>query len=106
MSKKTKDVKERIKKLLVLDEDLKDDDKSLIAQIWVSDLDKMGIDAKQISFYQFLKIFIRNKMSNPETIRRCRQQLQQHNIHLRGQKYNERHTTIQANVKKELGYGN
>ena len=101
---KFKDVKLKVRAFLHASDELKDDDKQLIAQIWMSELNKIGVDPKKISGFQLLQIFIRNKLSNPETIRRTRQKLQEEHSYLRGKKYKLRQTKLQEKQKKELGY--
>lgn len=102
---KIKNVKERVKLLIYENEELRDDDNLLIAQVWMRDLGKIGIDSKKITGFQLMQIFVQKQLTNAESIRRARQYLQQKNVHLRGEKYAKRQTLLQNKVKQELGYG-
>jgi len=73
--KVSKTVKERVAKMM--DQDRNITDQRLIKNIWYNDLTKGGMSegmAKQV--IQYLSI---DSLTNPETIRRTRQKLQQDN---------------------------
>ena len=63
-----------------------------------------GIDSKEITAHEFLKLFATNKLHNVEGLTRMRRKVQEENEHLRGRCYNERQTTQQKKMKARLGY--
>lgn len=79
----------------------KNNDLSLIANIWWHELKQKGM--QKISVQEFLAMFADGQFSNPESIRRSRQKLQEEKPEYRGEKYRERHKQ-QDNVKYQLGY--
>lgn len=79
--------KEKVELLLLTNASLKDDDNKLIATFWFQELrDKINF----MKGFDFLKHFADGNLTNPETIRRIRQKLQEKNPALRGEKYNNR----------------
>jgi hypothetical protein len=81
--------KEVIIDLLTHKEHLRDNDQALIANIWWRELTTQGKD--KANAFEFLKIFSEGKLSNPESIRRSRQKIQEENPELRGDSYYARH---------------
>ena len=81
--------KEVIIDLLTHKDHLRDNDQALIANIWWRELTTMGKD--KATAFEFLKIFSHGKLSNPESIRRSRQKIQEENPELRGDSYYARH---------------
>lgn len=100
---KIKASKEIVKHYLEKYPHLRDDDNKLIATIWLADVKKLGFVADQINGFELLGLISRGKLSNPESIRRSRQQLQEQNISLRGTSYKAKQKH-QSEVKAELGY--
>ena len=102
-------ISEKIKKVgEILREcpDARDDDNDLIATYWRQELmvikheevKNSVLTQREIDLFYFI---VRNGMlSNPESIRRSRQKLQQVNPKLRGEKYNERHAAAKKVVKE------
>lgn len=78
---------EKVEMLLIKYPQLKDNDNRLIAFFWYN---QIGKKINDISGYDFLKYFSNGNLTNPETIRRIRQKLQEKNPGLRGEKYNNR----------------
>ena len=66
----------------------RDNDELLTAIIWYNEanLDNSSIDAKS-----FLKMYSERKFTSAESIRRCRQKLQEETPGLRGRSYAQRH---------------
>ena len=95
---KIAEIKPIVYKLLTEHAHLRDDDLKLIANIWYNEM-----DGKQVSAFDFLSQFSRGEYSNPESIRRVRQKLQEENPDLRGENYQARQSE-QKKVKSELGY--
>lgn len=87
--------------LLTHKEHLRDNDQALIANIWWRELVTQGKDKS--TAFEMLKVFSEGKLSNPESIRRSRQKIQEEQPELRGQSYRARHRE-QDNVKEQLGY--
>ena len=78
-----KKLKERVKELLVNQIDTRDNDNSLISQIWLDE----GVPVNSIDF---LIKYSKGGFTSAESIRRARQKLQEEHENLRGDKYNER----------------
>ncbi len=87
--------------LLTNKEHLRDNDQALIANIWWRELVTQGKDKS--TAFEMLKVFSEGKLSNPESIRRSRQKIQEEQPELRGTSYRARHRE-QDNVKEQLGY--
>jgi hypothetical protein len=87
--------------LLTNKEHLRDNDQALIANIWWRELVTQGKDKS--TAFELLKVFSEGKLSNPESIRRSRQKIQEEQPELRGESYRARHRE-QDNVKEQLGY--
>ena len=85
---------------------LKDSDSKLIATYWFRELEYKGLDAKEITAYDFLKQYAESQLTNAETIRRMRAKLQEDNPDLRGKVYNARKGIIQDKWRNDLGYEN
>ena len=62
------------------------------------------MNPSELSAYEMLCMFAESKLTNPETIRRMRQKLQEQHKELRGKKYQERKGTIQKSILEQLGY--
>ena len=96
--------KTTILKLLTQDPRLRDSDNRLIARYWHNEMSGKGMNPSEMSAYEMLCVFAESKLTNPETIRRMRQKLQEEHKELRGKKYQERKGTIQNQWRKDLGY--
>jgi hypothetical protein len=82
------EVKQRVRNILEVNKDSRDCDRLLISIIWSED--SFNIEDKK----DFLDMLINGELTSPETIRRCRQRLQEENETLRGYKYK---------LRKQLG---
>ena len=91
--------KDKVYNLLVKHGHLRDNDLKLIACVWFKEVPNLH----EITAYEFLKIFVSGELSNPESIRRTRQKLQETIPALRGAKYKKRQNS-QTNVKQQLNY--
>lgn len=89
--------KDKIYKLLVNNGHLRDSDLKLIACIWYSEVPNIN----DLTAYEFLQKFSNGELSNPESIRRSRQKLQETIPALRGAKYFKRQQN-QIEVKQQL----
>ena len=86
---KIKRTKEKVEFLLKLFPHLRDDDYRLISSFYL--YESGGRDVlKNISALDFLQEFSKGKFTSPESIRRMRAKVQEENIELRGEKYEER----------------
>jgi hypothetical protein len=86
------EVKQRVKSILENNKNTRDCDRMLISVLWKEDLSKIG--KLFLSAYVMLETFKNGELTSPETIRRCRQRLQEENESLRGYKYK---------LRKQLG---
>ena len=94
-------VRDRVKALLEKHPHLRDSDNKLIANIWVSDLIKMGLSCGDMPAFYFLNLYAECKLTNAETIRRVRQKIQEENPDLRGT-VNEARQQQGEEVRKEI----
>ena len=93
-----KNIKDKVKFLLIKYPELRDDDNKLLTMFYCSEVG--GWDALQeISAHDFFMNLINNKYTNFESIRRVRCKLQEINPELRGENYVSR--KILAEVVKE-----
>lgn len=77
-----------VRHLLISHEHLRDDDHKLIANIWNREL--RG-EAHEKTAFEFLSLFANRELTNPESIRRIRQKLQETEPLLRGKNFEKRH---------------
>lgn len=94
--------RKRVERLLRAKPHLRDNDDKLIASIWYNDAGMA--DNNDMPAIDLLNMFADGKLTNPETIRRSRQQLQEQNPGLRGESYTERKTKKQEKARVDLGY--
>jgi hypothetical protein len=80
----------KLKVHLLLDkyEHLKDSDEKLIATFWYHEIG--GANFSTMTAHDLLKKFSEGKLTSTESIRRCRQKLQEENENLRGKMYTNR----------------
>ena len=85
---------------------LRDSDNKLICNYWWLELKSKKIDPDNLSCKEFLSMYAESKLTNAETIRRTRAQIQEDKKyqHLRGEKYLLRQTKIQDSWREKLGY--
>ena len=95
-----KDTKQKVKSLLISYPHLRDSDERLIATYWMKESgSKDALD--RISATEFLLKFVQGFYTNPESIRRVRQKLQEEDESLRGNNYNKRQK-LKDNVRNEI----
>ena len=83
---------ERIKALLLENEEYRDCDDSLRARMWWDDLKALRPDDSPVMTAKDLLLLMKQKrLSNPESIRRARQKVQELHPETRGKKYRSRH---------------
>lgn len=83
-----KTVKDKVNYLLTTNPTLRDNDMKLIATYYFHEIGKEEIDT--LTAYDLLNKISSSKITNFETIRRLRLQLQQNNEDLRGSEYKNR----------------
>ncbi len=92
-------VKDQVKRFLILDERTRDNDALLCAMIWWKEL--KGKNMTEISVFEFFKIYASNTLTNYESVRRCRAKIQEEEPSLRGKTYRERQIKGQK-IKKTI----
>lgn len=92
-----------VEKLLLENNGLRDDDFKLVANVWFAELASRGYNAAQMTGFALLQQYAVGKLTSADTITRQRRKLQEENVNLRGNKYQERQAK-QSVVKKKLGY--
>lgn len=97
MIKKMQSNKAKIEKLLKERKALRDSDNQLIKAVWVSQVKALN----QMSASDLLNLLASGRIMNPETIRRCRQKIQEENKALRGKTYRMR-KSIGKDMKKSI----
>lgn len=78
-------IKPTVADILLNDFETRDDDNLLLLKIW--DIQSYG---KIESYEDFKKMLLSGKLAIPESVRRSRQKLQEHNTSLRGKTYEAR----------------
>ena len=84
----------KVESLLKSKPHLRNDDNMLLVNVWANELQERGVLPKSIKDYNFLALYGLGELSNAESIRRCRQKLQQENPELRGGNYKGRQMAI------------
>tara|TARA_R110000824_G_scaffold132636_3_gene295212 strand:+ start:1171 stop:1485 length:315 start_codon:yes stop_codon:yes gene_type:complete len=90
-----------VRQLLMTKPLMRDNDNSLIANVWSQELKKKGFDIAAKPTIEFFIEFSKNKLACAETIRRTRAKLQQERPDLRGKNYKIRQDH-EKNVKDHL----
>tara|TARA_R100000995_G_scaffold42568_1_gene19908 strand:+ start:67 stop:372 length:306 start_codon:yes stop_codon:yes gene_type:complete len=96
--------KDKVTTLLTKFPELRDSDNKLIAFFWYKELKRKGMNPNQMSAMDFLQYFSDSKLTNSETIHRCRRKAQEQNKELRGKNYEVRKGPQQDKWRKDLGY--
>ncbi len=89
-----------VKRLLETDPKYRDDYTKLIARVWWLEVNRN----KYLTALELLNRLGNKELSHPESIMRARRKVQEEHPHLRGTTYQQRKTTEQKQVQKELGY--
>lgn len=95
-------LKKLVTELLNKYEKLRDCDNKLTANVWNTQLLKLGYNIKTLSANDILRLFADNKLYSPSSIVRERRKLQECNLHLRGQKYKIRQVKLQEEMKARM----
>ena len=92
-----KSVKDKVRFLLQTNPALRDNDMKLIATYYFHEIGKEELDS--MNAYDLLTKISSSKMTNFESIRRLRMNLQQHDEELRGSEYKNRKKRIDPTFK-------
>ena len=96
----TKDIKTRVRYLLVKFPELRDDDFKLLATYYA--FQSGGWDKlKDVTAYDFLIDFANHKYTSSESIRRVRAKIQEQEENLRGENYENR-KKLEEKVREEI----
>lgn len=79
----------------------RDDDNRLVSYIWWSELKKQNVSTDKMSGTEFLHLYASSKLPQADVITRARRKVQEDNMHLRGELYDERHEQ-QKKVRKDI----
>ena len=85
-----------VKDLITKHPHLRDNDNKLLANVWYQ-----SVTPLQEEWLDFLALIANGELPSSESIRRCRQKLQELNPELRGELWDRRHK-MQIQVKQEL----
>lgn len=92
-------IKETVKNILTQFPLTRDNDNLLQLKVWKEQMPVLGL--KSTTFWDFAMIYKDGKLASSESIRRCRQKLQELHPELRGKSYSKRHKE-QSSVKQQL----
>lgn len=90
--------KDKVKSMLIKSPHLRDDDNKLIANFYFHESEA---DLRTQTAIDFLFDFSIGKYTNPESIRRCRQKIQEENPELRGESW-ERKQNLGHETKRKI----
>jgi len=97
-----KGLKKLVESFLIRNDEIKDNDNVLLANIWFDELKRHGKNPQEMNAYKFLAYLAKGQLSNPVSIVRCRAKLQEEQEELRGKKYNERKNKLEKKVRTEI----
>lgn len=101
---KLKNTKERVKDLMERIPRLRDNDFRLQAVIWRKDLIHKGWDLNKMTAFELLQLYSQGNLTNAESIRRSRADIEKDFPELRGETYEERQGKRQDETREELGF--
>jgi len=103
MWKELLNTKERVKWILETYPSLRDSDNRLIATYWSMEAaDYTNYRTNEMTAREFLNLLYKHLLTSPESIRRCRQKIQEESEDLRGIDYKKKQDeakTITQNIK-------
>jgi hypothetical protein len=103
---KSRRLKSRIIKILTENPSNRDNDHKLISNIWFFEFrEQSGKHPNEVTAFEFMRLVSLGRLTNPESIRRLRQKIQEQYPGLRGSKYmiRQNHT---KKVRKEINKNN
>tara|TARA_R110002020_G_scaffold183360_6_gene379658 strand:- start:2061 stop:2381 length:321 start_codon:yes stop_codon:yes gene_type:complete len=102
-----KHLKSKITALLKQKPDTKENDLRLTAWIWYEQIQKLeNKQIEDVSFMDFIRLFVNKKLAHPESVRRCRAKLQELTPELRGKNYINRIKHTKNWIKELKGLEN
>jgi len=87
MKKKITRLTDRVIRLLTVESDLRDNDRRLTCNIWW----KSVSNPELLMFEDFIKLYIKGKVPESDSITRCRRKVQEEKKELRGKSWDLRH---------------
>ena len=101
MKKKITRLTDRVIRLLTIESTLRDDDRRLICNIWW----KSVSNPELLMFEDFIKLYIKGKVPESDSITRCRRKVQEEKKELRGKSWDLRHGLEKTIIKeiREIG---
>ena len=105
-----KGVSKKIAKWFMQKPETMDSDLKLMCNIWSEEMfNKTGLHPKELTAYDLLCMLALKELSNPESIRRSRVELQKNNPEFRGKTWEKRNKKMQKDWKEiildnNLGY--
>lgn len=84
-------LQDAVHQILIHKPELRDSDSGLITYYWYREATDEGMDLWAMSAVDFLSLLKSEKFTSPESIRRCRQKVQELHPETRGAKYKHRH---------------
>lgn len=100
MLNKINNLKEIIQQILTSYPDTRDNDRLLMLKVWAFENPRLR-DDPNFSFKQFGNVFKDGYYTDPESIRRTRQKIQESYYHLRGKNYKNR-KNYSEEVRQEM----
>ena len=97
MKKKITRLTDRVIRLLTVESDLRDNDRRLTCNIWW----KSVSNPELLMFEDFIKLYIKGKVPESDSITRCRRKVQEEKKELRGKSWDLRHG-LEKEIKEEL----
>ena len=101
MKKKITRLTDRVIRLLTVESDLRDNDRRLTCNIWW----KSVSNPELLMFEDFIKLYIKGKVPESDSITRCRRKVQEEKKELRGKSWDLRHGLEKTIIKeiREIG---
>ena len=89
MLTRIRSIKQTVEKILRQYPETRDNDRLLMLKVWAVQNPQLRLS--DFTFWSFAKDFINAEYTDPESIRRARQKLQEEIPELRGRSYHQRH---------------
>ena len=97
MKNKISNLVSRVTRLLTIKSDLRDNDRRLTCNIWW----KSVSNPESLTFEDFIKLYIKGKIPESDSITRCRRKVQEEVKELRGNTWERRHG-LEKMVREEI----
>ena len=97
MKKKITRLVDKVTRLLTVESNLRDNDRRLICNIWWKSISNPEL----LMFEDFIKLYIKGKIPESDSITRCRRKVQEERRELRGRTWNLRHG-LEETIRKEI----